>query len=57
MNPNIEPRYDEDVCVQTTPFEMSEEELDTIIRLIPHANERQTLIIEEQIKIHKKLMT
>ena len=57
MNPNIEPRYDEDVCVQTSPFKMSDEELNTIIRLIPHANERQTLIIEEQIKIHKKLMT
>ena len=34
---------------------MSETELDTIIRLIPHASPRQTLIIEGQIEIHKQL--
>ena len=34
---------------------MSNDELDNIIRLIPYANERQTLIIEGQIEIHKKL--
>ena len=47
--------YDEDVCIQTMPLNMSEEELNTIIRLIPHASPRQTLIIEGQIEIHKKL--
>ena len=35
---------------------MSETELDTIIRLIPRASQRQTLIIEGQIEIHKKLI-
>ena len=38
------------------PLEMSNTELDTIIRLIPHASPRQTLIIEGQIEIHKKLI-
>ena len=55
MNPHL--KYDDDVWTISEPSQMSEEELNTIIRLIPHANERQTLIIEEQIKIHKKLMT
>ena len=61
MNPNyineIEKtsEYNEDECVQTTPFKMSEEELNTIIRLIPHASPRQTLVIEGQIQIHKQL--
>ena len=52
MNPHL--KYD-DVRTITEPSEMSNEELDTIIRLIPHASPRQTLIIEGQIEIHKKI--
>ena len=48
-------RYEEDVCTIIEPSQMSNDELDNIIRLIPYANERQTLIIEGQIVIHKKL--
>ena len=53
MNPHL--KYDDEVCTITEPSQMSEEELNTIIRLIPHASPRQTLIIEGQIEIHKKL--
>ena len=63
MNPSIyrdfclstDRRYEEDVCTINEPSTMSEEELDTIIRLIPHASPRQTLVIEGQIEIHKQL--
>ena len=34
---------------------MTEDELDTIIRLIPKATPRQTEVIEGQILIHKEL--
>ena len=34
---------------------MSNDELDTIIRLIPKASPRQTEIIEGQIQIHKQI--
>ena len=53
MNPHL--KYDDEVCTITEPSEMSNEELDTIIRLIPHASPRQTLVIEGQIQIHKQL--
>ena len=35
--------------------ELSNYELDTIIRLIPHASLRQIEVIQGQIDIHKKL--
>ena len=35
--------------------QMTNDELDQIIRLIPHASPRQTLVIEGQIEIHKQL--
>ena len=47
--------YDDDECIISHPSNISEEELDTIIRLIPHASPRQTEVIEGQIQIHKKL--
>ena len=47
--------YDDDECIINHPLNMSEAELDTIIRLIPHASPKQTEVIEEQILIHKKL--
>ena len=47
--------YDDDECIISHPSNMSEEELNTIIRLIPHASPRQTLVIEGQIEIHKQL--
>ena len=53
MNPHL--KYDDDVCTISEPSQMSEEELNTIIRLIPHASPRQTLVIEGQIQIHKQL--
>ena len=41
--------YDDQMeCIIDTPSSMSETELDTIIRLIPHASPRQTLIIEDK---------
>ena len=49
--------YDDQMgCIIDEPLEMSNTELDTIIRLIPHASLRQTEIIEGQIKIHKELL-
>ena len=49
--------YDDQMgCIIDEPLEMSNTELDTIIRLIPHASPRQTKIIEGQIKIHKELL-
>ena len=54
MNPHL--KYDDDISTIDEPLEMSNRELDTIIRLIPRASQRQTLIIEEQIEIHKKLI-
>ena len=53
MNPHL--KYDDDVCTISEPSQMSEEELNTIIRLLPHASLRQTLVIEGQIQIHKQL--
>ena len=53
MNPHL--KYDDEVCTISEPSQMSEEELNTIIRLIPHASPRQTLVIEGQIQIHKQL--
>ena len=53
MNPHL--KYDDDISTIDEPLEMSNRELDTIIRLIPHASPRQTLIIEGQIEIHKQL--
>ena len=53
MNPHL--KYEDDVCIINEPLEMSNTELDTIIRLIPRASPRQTLIIEGQIEIHKQL--
>ena len=47
--------YDDDECIISHPSNMSEEELNTIIRLIPHASPRQTEVIEEQIQIHKQI--
>ena len=47
--------YDDDECIISHPSNMSEEELNTIIRLIPHASPRQTEVIEGQIQVHKKL--
>ena len=47
--------YDDDECIISQPTNMSEEELNTIIRLIPHASPRQTEIIEGQIQIHKQI--
>ena len=48
--------YDDQMgCIIDEPLEMSNTELDTIIRLIPHASLRQTEIIEGQIEIHKQL--
>jgi len=47
--------YDDDECIISHPSNMSEEELNTIIRLIPHASPRQTEVIEGQIQIHKKI--
>ena len=38
--------YDDDECIISQPTNMSEEELNTIIRLIPHASPRQTEVIE-----------
>ena len=54
MNPHL--KYDDDISTIDEPLEMSNRELDTIIRLIPRASQRQTLIIEGQIEIHKKLI-
>ena len=53
MNPHL--KYDDDISTIDEPLEMSNRELDTIIRLIPRASPRQTLIIEGQIEIHKQL--
>ena len=53
MNPHL--KYDDDVCIINEPLEMSNTELDTIIRLIPHASLRQIEVIQGQIDIHKKL--
>jgi hypothetical protein len=53
MNPHL--KYDDEVCTISEPSQMSNEELNTIIRLIPHASTRQTSIIEGQIQIHKQL--
>ena len=53
MNPHL--KYDDEVCTISEPSQMSNEELDTIIRLIPHASPRQTSVIEGQIQIHKQL--
>ena len=47
--------YDDDECIINHPSNMSEEELNTIIRLIPHASPRQTEVIEGQIQIHKQI--
>ena len=48
--------YDDQMeCIIDTPSSMSETELDTIIRLIPHASPRQTEVIEGQIQIHKHI--
>ena len=54
MNQHL--KYDDDISTIDEPLEMSNRELDTIIRLIPRASQRQTLIIEGQIEIHKKLI-
>ena len=35
---------------------MTESELDSIIRLIPQASYRQTLVISGQIEVHKSLI-
>ena len=48
-------RYEEDVCTIIEPSQMSNDELDTIIRLLPHASPRQTSVIEGQIQLHKQL--
>ena len=53
MNPHL--KYNDDISTIDEPLEMSNRELDTIIRLIPRASQRQTLIIEGQIEIHKQL--
>ena len=53
MNPHL--KYDDDVCIINEPLKMSNTELDTIIRLIPHVSPRQILVIEGQIEIHKQL--
>ncbi len=53
MNPHL--KYEDDVCIINEPLEMSNTELDTIIRLIPHASLRQIEVIQGQIDIHKKL--
>ncbi len=53
MNPHL--KYDDDISTIDEPLEMSNRELDQIIRLIPRASPRQTLIIEGQIEIHKQL--
>ena len=53
MNPHL--KYEDDVCIINEPLEMSNTELDTIIRLIPHASLRQIEVIQGQINIHKKL--
>ena len=47
--------YDDDEYIISQPTNMSEEELNTIIRLIPHASPRQTEVIEGQIQIHKQI--
>ena len=47
--------YDDDECIISHHSNMSEEELNTIIRLIPHASPRQTEVIEGQIQIHKQI--
>ena len=48
--------YDDQMeCIIDTPSTMTTTELNTIIRLIPHASPRQTEIIEGQIQIHKQL--
>ena len=53
MNPHL--KYDDEVCTISEPSQMSNEELDTIIRLIPHASPRQISVIVGQIQIHKQL--
>ena len=54
MNPHL--KYEDDVCIINEPLEMSNTELDTIIRLIPHASLRQVEVIQGQLDIHKKLL-